>query len=73
LVTDAPEDYVHKQLRAIVGVEMVIERVEGKAKLSQNRSDEDRTGVIDGLRREGGGREGQLADAMAAELDRHRS
>ena len=73
LVTDAPEDYLHKQLRAIVGVEMVVERVEGKAKLSQNRSDEDRTGVIDGLRREGGGREGQLADAMAAELDRHRS
>jgi transcriptional regulator len=70
LVTDAPEDYVRKQLRAIVGVEMVVERLEGKAKLSQNRSDEDRTGVIDGLRREGGGREGQLADAMAAELDR---
>lgn len=70
LVTDAPEDYVRKQLRAIVGVEMLVERVEGKAKLSQNRSDEDRTGVIDGLRREGGGREHALADAMAAELDR---
>ena len=48
-VTDAPPDYIEKQLRAIVGIELVVERVEAKAKLSQNRSDEDRAGVIDGL------------------------
>jgi len=64
-VADAPEDYVRKELRAIVGIEMAIERVEGKAKLSQNRSDEDRAGAIEGLRREGGPRERVLAAEMA--------
>ena len=33
----------------IVGLEFVVERVEGKAKLSQNRSDADREGAIAGL------------------------
>jgi transcriptional regulator len=65
-VTDAPERYIDKQLRAIVGIEMTIEKVEAKAKLSQNRSDEDRTGVIEGLRAEGGGRERELSDRMDA-------
>ena len=63
-VADAPATYVEKQLRAIVGVEMSIETVEGKAKLSQNRSEEDRAGVIRGLRDEGGGREHEVAEAM---------
>ena len=48
-VEDAPEVYVEKQLKAIVGVELIVESVEAKAKLSQNRSDEDRAGVIEGL------------------------
>ncbi len=64
-VTDAPERYIEKQLRAIVGVELTIEKVEGKAKLSQNRSEEDQAGVVDGLRREGDGREHEVADLMA--------
>jgi transcriptional regulator len=63
-VTDAPGTYVDKQLRAIVGVELMIERVEGKAKLSQNRSTTDHSGVIDGLRREDDGRESAVAAAM---------
>jgi transcriptional regulator len=48
-VTDAPADYVDKNLRPIVGVELVVRSVEAKAKLSQNRSDEDRAGVAAGL------------------------
>ncbi|UJP39743.1 FMN-binding negative transcriptional regulator [Cellulomonas palmilytica] len=48
-VSDAPEVFVTKQLRAIVGVELLVERVEGKAKLSQNRSPADRAGVVAGL------------------------
>ena len=44
-----PTKYVAGQLRAIVGVEMVVESVEAKAKLSQNRSEEDVAGVIEGL------------------------
>jgi transcriptional regulator len=63
-VSDAPAAYVEKQLRAIVGLDLVVERVEAKAKLSQNRSDEDAAGVVAGLRREGGGRGRQVADAM---------
>lgn len=63
-VTDAPPAYVDKQLKAIVGLEMTVERVEAKAKLSQNRSDADRSGVIEGLRAEGGEREQQVAVAM---------
>ena len=52
-VDDAPADYIDRMLRGIVGVEFVVERVEGKAKLSQNRSEADRAGVIVGLRAEG--------------------
>jgi len=63
-VTDAPAPFVAQQLKAIVGLELAIERVEGKAKLSQNRSDEDRTGVVRGLRAEGGARESVVADQM---------
>lgn len=48
-VSDAPERFIDGQLRGIVGLEMRITRVEGKAKLSQNRSVADRTGVVRGL------------------------
>jgi transcriptional regulator len=48
-VDDAPDAYIAGQLKAIVGVEVVIDRVEGKWKLSQNRSDADIAGTIDGL------------------------
>ena len=47
--SDAPGKYIQGQLRAIVGVEICVERVEAKAKFSQNRSDEDRAGVVTGL------------------------
>jgi transcriptional regulator len=65
-VADAPEPYVDKQLRAIVGIEFTVERVVAKAKLSQNRDDADHAGVVAGLRREGGRREHDVADAMTA-------
>ncbi len=63
-VTDAPARFLDGQLRAIVGIELLIERVEAKAKLSQNRSEEDRAGVLEGLDREGGPREHAVAEAM---------
>jgi len=66
-VDDAPATYIEKQLRAIVGIGFSIERVEGKAKLSQNRSEEDQAGVVEGLRREGGSREHEVADLMPQE------
>ncbi|BCW81905.1 FMN-binding negative transcriptional regulator [Arthrobacter sp. NicSoilC5] len=49
-VDDAPEKFIAGQLRAIVGVELVITRIEAKEKLSQNRSDADAAGVAAGLR-----------------------
>ena len=48
-VDDGPEKYVSGQLRAIVGVELIISRIEAKAKLSQNRPAADIDGVIAGL------------------------
>ena len=48
-IGDAPEDYIAALLKGIVGLEMTIERLEGKWKVSQNRSDEDRNGVAKGL------------------------
>src|SRR5258705_6411733 len=48
-LTDAPEDYIRAQARAIVGLELRIARLEAKAKLSQNRSDADIEGTITGL------------------------
>ena len=52
-VDDAPERFVAGQLRAIVGVEVAITRVEAKWKLSQNRSDADVDGVVRGLHADG--------------------
>jgi transcriptional regulator len=60
-VDDAPEQFVRGQLRAIVGVELVISRIEAKAKLSQNRSDADVEGVIANLATRG---EHASVDAM---------
>ncbi|MBV1855304.1 FMN-binding negative transcriptional regulator [Catellatospora tritici] len=48
-VDDAPAAYVEGQLRAIVGVELLVSRIEAKFKLSQNRSDADMRGVASGL------------------------
>jgi transcriptional regulator len=48
-VDDAPRQYIEGQLRAIVGVELQITRIEAKAKLSQNRPAADIEGVVKGL------------------------
>lgn len=48
-VDDAPADFVAKMLRAIVGLEVVLSRVEAKRKLSQNRPVGDAAGVIAAL------------------------
>ncbi|MCU1434358.1 MAG: transcriptional regulator [Pseudarthrobacter sp.] len=64
-VDDAPERYIAGQLRAIVGLELVITRIEAKAKLSQNRPAADIDGVVAGLR-------GQGQSASAADVERAR-
>ena len=49
-VTDAPAAYIDGQLKAIVGFELPISRLEGKRKFNQNRSAADQAGVVEGLR-----------------------
>jgi transcriptional regulator len=48
-VSDAPRTYIEGLLRAIVGIEIEIDAIEGKWKVSQNRPQADRRGVADGL------------------------
>lgn len=48
-VADAPAEYIDAMLKAIVGFALPIERLEGKRKLSQNRSPADIAGVREGL------------------------
>jgi transcriptional regulator len=66
---DAPESFVAGQLRAIVGLEIMVERVEGKAKLSQNRTPADRAGVVVGLRQEPSADSQLVADEMSRHLE----
>ena len=61
-VDDAPRKFIDGQLRAIVGIELEITRIEAKAKLSQNRPEADVAGVIAGLRKRG---DEVSADAVA--------
>jgi transcriptional regulator len=66
-VGDAPEDFVAMQMRAIVGVEIPVSRIEGKWKMSQNRPEADRAGVIAGFREAGD----EAIAALVEERDRN--
>lgn len=63
-VADAPADYIDKMLGAIVGFALPIERLEGKRKLSQNRSAEDINGVREGLAASSDAKDRELAQLM---------
>lgn len=63
-VADAPAPYVERLLRAIVGVELSVTRVEAKRKLGQNKPEADRLGVIEGLAMSPDPRDRLVADAM---------
>ncbi|WP_217475872.1 FMN-binding negative transcriptional regulator [Stutzerimonas stutzeri] len=60
-VGDAPAAYIDKLLRAIVGFALPIEQLQGKWKLSQNRSPADQAGVRDGLASSYDSRDRELA------------
>ncbi|MGB3461065.1 MAG: FMN-binding negative transcriptional regulator [Rhodanobacter lindaniclasticus] len=64
-ITDAPDDHIEKSLRAIVGLEVAVERIEGKFKLNQNHPARNRAGVIAGLRERDGNGDAELAALMA--------
>lgn len=61
-VTDAPEMFIEKQLRAIVGIEIPITKLIGKWKVSQNRPEVDRAGVVAGLSEANNAESRALAD-----------
>ena len=65
LVSDAPESFLAAQLKAIVGIEIPIARIEGKWKVSQNRPAVDQAGVVAGLR--GAGGDAEIIAAQVAE------
>lgn len=62
-IGDAPRDYIEAMLQAIVGIEIVIERIEGKWKASQNRSQGERERIAAGVGELENGR--AMAELMA--------
>jgi transcriptional regulator len=69
-VSDAPEDYISRQIKGIVGVRLHVESIEGKAKLNQNRSAADQEGVVAGLSPSPRAGDREVADAMRERLKR---
>jgi transcriptional regulator len=68
-VDDAPPSYIGGQLRAIVGLEVLVTRIEAKRKLSQNRSKGDVLGAVAGLESTADGGSRATAAAMRATED----
>lgn len=66
-VTDAPEEFMHAQMKGIIGITIEIARIEGKWKVSQNRPIADRNGVVEGLLKEveNGAAMSELVEARA--------
>ena len=58
---DSAPEYIDAMLRAIVGIEVAITRMDGKAKLSQNREERDRLSAAEALIQRG---QAQLGKAM---------
>lgn len=59
-ISDAPATYTERMMEHIVGLEISVDRMLGKWKLSQNRSEQDKKGVLDGL--------AKTSDAKAIEM-----
>jgi transcriptional regulator len=66
-VSDAPPEYIDKMLQAIVGIEIPIAKLVGKWKVSQNRPEADRLGVVAGLL----AREDAMSKDMASLVNKH--
>jgi transcriptional regulator len=63
-VDDEPGDFIASQLKGIVGLRMEIATLIGKRKLSQNRPEQDRHGVVEGLAGSGDARDRDVAALM---------
>ncbi|HKW48752.1 MAG TPA: FMN-binding negative transcriptional regulator [Gemmatimonadaceae bacterium] len=65
MISDAPGDYIERQMKAIVGVQLAISRIEGKWKMSQNRPAADVDAVIDHLRQSSVAKDRMVGDIVA--------
>jgi transcriptional regulator len=63
-VSDAPLAFIEKMLRAVVGIEITIERLEGRLKVSQDEDEQDRLGTVQGLRQTSEAPANVLADLV---------
>ena len=68
-VGDAPHDYTEKLIGAVVGIEIVIRRIEGKWKTSQNQPAANQAGVVEALRRSDNVAMADLIEARAKTVD----
>lgn len=68
-ISDAPADYIERAMEAIVGVEIVISRLSGKWKVSQNQPLRNRLGVVEGLKASGTSEADAVADLVRARSD----
>ena len=69
-VSDAPEDFIARQIKGIVGVRLHVEKIEGKAKMSQNRPAPDQEGVVSGLSPSPRADDRAVAEAVRAHMQR---
>jgi transcriptional regulator len=67
-VGDAPADFLERQARGIVGLRLVVSRLEGKVKMSQNRDVRDRDGVVRGLAERAQGHDAATAALVEAKM-----
>jgi len=67
-ISDAPQPYVDAMLRGIIGFRLVITRLEGKWKMSQNRELNDQLGVVEGLAERAEGEDLEIADLVSGNL-----
>ena len=63
-IADAPSDFVDGLLRVIVGIEIPVESLSGKWKVSQNRPEPDKRGVVEGLAARGDGTAAAMAELV---------
>jgi transcriptional regulator len=68
-VSDAPDEYLDKMIAGIVGLEIPIDELRGKMKLSQNRTEPDRAGVRSGLRSQADAHSVAMSDLMSGRED----
>lgn len=69
-ISDAPDDYIASLLRAIVGIEIPIEKIEAKLKASQDEALQNRLGTVHGLNALGNKNSSEMASLVQQEIDR---